>query len=886
MGGPQVIWLLETLEELKSKKLAALKVSLARVPLRGGYERIPSARLVPADPIGLSHLLNKYYGPLYAHRLVARALGSTRRPSAVPECAHQASENKEENSQGEGPVGAEPHGTFSGRSQSSEEGDASQSPGRAAQQLGDPVGERRGELSPSKRHSRKITIRERILHLQIQKEERPHICSECGKGFSQKSNLIRHQRIHTGEKPYKCGKCGKSFNDSSNCKRHERLHLGLKPYSCPECGKSFGLNSALVRHQKTHNGEKLCECPKCGKSFSDHLSLTHHQRIHTGEKPFTCVKCGMSFHQKVSLVQHQRIHTREKSYKCSECGKSFTTKGYLGIHQRIHTGEKPFKCSECGKRFTTNGSLRIHQRRHTGEKPYPCSECEKSFGDRSSFVRHQRIHTGEKPYSCSECKKSFGDRSSFVRHQRIHTGEKPYSCSECKKSFGDRSSFVRHQKIHTGERPYICGKCGKSFSGCSNLTKHKRMHKGVRSWSEDPASDSQEKNKCDLCCGEQDFAEEVKPEILLDPQTNQKTYRVNFRQAGSFRCSRTELGFEVTAAVTIEYEYESWRCHQTELEKQQWMVAGPLFNIRAEPAGVVAALHLPHFLCLAGGEADVTWLRVAHFVCGRMTLEEPTRVMPFHAVLENPTFSWLGAVAQKCKLLLFPPIHCAAMLYRALRAQNITLHLYLIPDIRALKEVIDDNERKNKSIRVHKPPKIKPLTYGSHYLVSSPSDIEVTPEEMEFCYVDPQDEHPFMEIYTPGFGDRLELSLESERQPIWKALVRPGDIEPGSPPAQRHTGGGRRKTKRDHLLATLKDLQKAELKEFKSELTDMELEEHHTHIPRRDLEKAGPVEITQLLIGHYTERDAAGVTVKVLDAINRRDLAEKLRRATTMAGQE
>nr|XP_025039425.1 caspase recruitment domain-containing protein 8-like isoform X2 [Pelodiscus sinensis] len=410
----------------------------------------------------------------------------------------------------------------------------------------------------------------------------------------------------------------------------------------------------------------------------------------------------------------------------------------------------------------------------------------------------------------------------------------------------------------------------------------------VRSWSEDPASDSWGKNKCDLCCREQDFAEEVKPEILPGPQKHQKTYRVNFPQAGFFRCSKTELGFEVTAAVTIKYEYESWRCHQTKLEKQQWMVAGPLFNIRAEPAGAVAALHLPHFLCLAGAEADVTRLRVAHFVGGRMTLEEPTRVMPFHTVLESPTFSLWGVVTQILKRFRSPSIHSIALLYRAFRAQNVTLHLYLIPDIRALKEVIDDNERKNKSIRVRKPSKTKPLTYGSHCSVSSPSNIEVTPEDLEFCYVDPQDEHLYIEIYTPGFEDRLELSLETqnERQPIWKAFVRPGDIEPGSPPAQRHTGGGRRKTKRDHLLGALKDLQKAELKEFKSKLTDMELEGHHTHIARRDLEKAGPVEITQLLIGHYTERDAVGVTMMVLDAINKRDLAEKLRRATTMGDQE
>uniref|UniRef100_A0A8C7EVD2 Zinc finger protein 239 n=1 Tax=Neovison vison TaxID=452646 RepID=A0A8C7EVD2_NEOVI len=202
-----------------------------------------------------------------------------------------------------------------------------------------------------------------------------------------------HQRAHTEEKHCNHYNIEKRHNNSSDGHPCEKIHPAEKLHRCSQCGKDFSEHSELLLHQRHHTEEKPYKCELCGKGFTRSSSLLIHQAVHTDEKPYKCDKCGKGFTRSSSLLIHHAVHTGEKPYKCDKCGKGFSQSSKLHIHQRVHTGEKPYECGECGMSFSQRSNLHIHQRVHTGERPYKCGECGKGFSQSSNLHIHRCIHT-------------------------------------------------------------------------------------------------------------------------------------------------------------------------------------------------------------------------------------------------------------------------------------------------------------------------------------------------------------------------------------------------------------------------------------------------------------------------------------------------------------
>jgi hypothetical protein len=108
-------------------------------------------------------------------------------------------------------------------------------------------------------------------------------CSLCPERFTRAYNLASHLRTtHTNERPLVCSICGKAFTSQHNWKRHESIHSGQKRFTCGGilkngnkwgCGLQYAQVDQLAYHFRSQAGH-TCIRPLLEEEFTElHLLL-------------------------------------------------------------------------------------------------------------------------------------------------------------------------------------------------------------------------------------------------------------------------------------------------------------------------------------------------------------------------------------------------------------------------------------------------------------------------------------------------------------------------------------------------------------------------------------------------------------------------------------
>ncbi|XP_066440873.1 zinc finger protein 140-like [Eleutherodactylus coqui] len=332
--------------------------------------------------------------------------------------------------------------------------------------------------------------------------DKPFVCVDCGKRYSQEGYLIAHQRSHFHKQPYKCSFCEKSFKKPHHLKKHLKTHQAIE-HKCYTCQAVFQNPSDLKKHKAVHRTPKLCV--NCGEKFNSVLKLKLHiKEAHA--KLLECTLCHQHFRFKTTLMNHMREHLGNKFYKCHKCEKVYTRLPYLLRHAEVHSKDEdgdgdlqpvsPLMEPEAADGHFSAHSQNTPLSNHDGradlgwltEDVSPCvlplvpvfavhsaKEQRRNFKKEESLVEEQpKVFSDERLFRCKKCKKCFRHRRTLMKHRLSHS--LVLVCHECGQRFEKMLTLFMHRGKHKRMRPYKCKFCERAFSFQSLLHLHQRTH--------------------------------------------------------------------------------------------------------------------------------------------------------------------------------------------------------------------------------------------------------------------------------------------------------------------------------------------------------------------------------------------------------------------------
>ncbi|NWT97371.1 ZN398 protein, partial [Urocynchramus pylzowi] len=186
----------------------------------------------------------------------------------------------------------------------------------------------------------------------------------------------------------KPNRCEASNLLMGNCRRG---YVREWSHPCTECGKRFRLKINLIIHQRSHAKEGPYECPVCEIGFSNKRHLDLHRGIHVKDRAFGAKVWG-NVHPELRIRPRRDLCGGHAAGAWLGQPKEEPDREGLSSAGVVQPPSPRQKCPQCKKFLSCSTSMRRHLQTHARDRPYCCSSCNKCFTRSNHLLRHKKIH--------------------------------------------------------------------------------------------------------------------------------------------------------------------------------------------------------------------------------------------------------------------------------------------------------------------------------------------------------------------------------------------------------------------------------------------------------------------------------------------------------------
>ncbi|KAL9869045.1 uncharacterized protein GJ701_003428 [Geothlypis trichas] len=226
--------------------------------------------------------------------------------------------------------------------------------------------------------------------IKVKEEEAELLAEESTPSPSSEIQKCPKNELVKAKMKKKPNRCEASTLLMGNCRRG---YVREWSHPCTECGKRFRLKINLIIHQRSHAKEGPYECPVCEIGFSTKRHLDLHRSIHVKDRAFGAKVWG-NVHPELRIRPRRDLCGSAGHAAGAWLGQPKEEPDREGLAGSgiVQPPAPRQKCPLCKKFLACSTSMRRHLKTHARDRPYCCSSCNKCFTRSNHLLRHKKIH--------------------------------------------------------------------------------------------------------------------------------------------------------------------------------------------------------------------------------------------------------------------------------------------------------------------------------------------------------------------------------------------------------------------------------------------------------------------------------------------------------------